>query len=108
MFSSVHEDLLNNGILEPLTSKIENMRNSEPGTRHFVAPNGSGSIPKYFLSKTGKESTMFGKQNFKYLKGGNFGGTLIRQFRHILVECIFGGSGKLLDLVGINFGGYPE
>ena len=50
---SVHEDLLANGILRPLTSRVDNMRKSEEGTQHFVAPKGSASIPKYFLSKSG-------------------------------------------------------
>uniref|UniRef100_A0A7M5WQ83 Amine oxidase domain-containing protein n=1 Tax=Clytia hemisphaerica TaxID=252671 RepID=A0A7M5WQ83_9CNID len=49
---SVHEDLLANDILRPLTSRVENMKKSEEGTQHFVAPKGSASIPKYFISKS--------------------------------------------------------
>ena len=49
----VYEELLRGGILRPLNTTIEGMRLDEEGTRHFVATNGSATIPKYFLSKAG-------------------------------------------------------
>jgi len=40
-------------ILEPLKGSIVGDKNHEDGTKHFVSPNGVGSVVKHFLKKSG-------------------------------------------------------
>ncbi|NWJ03328.1 RNLS Renalase, partial [Crypturellus undulatus] len=48
---SFYEELLSQGILEPLTAPIEGMVVKE-GTRNYMAPQGSSSVVKYYLKKS--------------------------------------------------------
>ncbi|XP_059351197.1 renalase-like [Daphnia carinata] len=51
--SKEYEELLSKGVLEPLKISINNCHEHEPGTKHYVAPNGMSSIAKYFISQSG-------------------------------------------------------
>jgi len=48
-----YQELLDSNVIQPLKGEIEGMRNADDGTLHYVTPNGSSSIPKYFLEKAG-------------------------------------------------------
>jgi len=50
--SSIYDELLENGILSPLTTSVEGMRTLED-TCHFITPGGVSTIPKYFLNQSG-------------------------------------------------------
>ncbi|KAJ9583523.1 hypothetical protein L9F63_022141 [Diploptera punctata] len=46
----LYESLLNEKLLEPLSCKIEGMKDMPKGTQHLVAPNGMNSLVKYFFN----------------------------------------------------------
>ncbi|XP_071808431.1 renalase-like [Asterias amurensis] len=51
---SYHQELLTNGLLQPLTATIDGARDShyEQGTVHYVTPQGVSSIVKHFLKNS--------------------------------------------------------
>ncbi|XP_042894685.1 renalase [Parasteatoda tepidariorum] len=53
---NLYTELLSNGILEPLQKVVEGLRMTPSTVGNFVAPNGTGSIVKYFLQKSGCEA----------------------------------------------------
>ncbi|XP_013784782.1 renalase-like isoform X1 [Limulus polyphemus] len=50
-----YEDLIESELLQPMISKFEGMKKVASGTLNFVTPNGSGSLVKYYLNKSGAE-----------------------------------------------------
>ncbi|XP_071540579.1 renalase-like isoform X3 [Panulirus ornatus] len=51
LHSSYYEELINAGVLIPLSSKVLGMRTSDEGTKHYVTPNGISSIVKHFIKE---------------------------------------------------------
>jgi len=50
-----YDELLEAGILEPLKETIANAKEYEPGTQHYVVPDGMSSLVKYFFNKSGQK-----------------------------------------------------
>ena len=50
-FREIYEDLLQNGVMKPLASKIEGLKSSE--VTDYVVPNGMSSLVKHFFKKSG-------------------------------------------------------
>ena len=50
---SFYDELLSNGILQPLTEKLEGTL-GPPDTQHYVAPAGISSLVKFYLNKSGE------------------------------------------------------
>ena len=50
-FREIYEDLLQNGVMKPLASKIEGLKTSE--VTDYVVPNGMSSLVKHFFKKSG-------------------------------------------------------
>ncbi|CAG5135335.1 unnamed protein product [Candidula unifasciata] len=51
---SLYSELQSQGILKPMQGKVEGPNNFDlPGAQHFVTPDGSSSLVKYFLQKSG-------------------------------------------------------
>ena len=50
-FREIYEDLLLNGVMKPLESKIEGLKSSE--VTDYVVPNGMSSLVKHFFKKSG-------------------------------------------------------
>uniref|UniRef100_A0A3P8URL9 Renalase, FAD-dependent amine oxidase n=1 Tax=Cynoglossus semilaevis TaxID=244447 RepID=A0A3P8URL9_CYNSE len=51
---SFYSELLSSGVLQPLIARIEGMRQTE-GSKNYVAPGGTCSLVKHFLSQAGAE-----------------------------------------------------
>ncbi|KAK0051794.1 renalase [Biomphalaria pfeifferi] len=50
---SVYDELLSQGVFTPLRGNIEGPSDfNQPGSQHFVSPQGSNSLVKYFLQKS--------------------------------------------------------
>ena len=54
-FREIYEDLLLNGVMKPLASKIEGLKSSD--VTDYVAPNGMSSLVKHFFKKSGVSPT---------------------------------------------------
>lgn len=50
--SSFYEELVSDGILQPLAAPVEGMVVRE-GSRNYVAPQGISSVVKYYLKQSG-------------------------------------------------------
>ena len=48
-----YSELKSLGLLSPLTSNIQGMKEDQEPTEHFVTPRGVSSIVKHFFSKAG-------------------------------------------------------
>lgn len=53
LYPSFYQELLSSNVLVPFTGLIEG-EIKQDGVKHFVAPEGSSSIVKYFLKQSGK------------------------------------------------------
>lgn len=49
---SFYEELVSDGVLEPLSAPVEGMVLRE-GSRNYVAPQGISSVVKYYLKQSG-------------------------------------------------------
>jgi len=52
-----YDELLQAGILEPLHQTIANAKEYQPGTQHYVVPDGMSSLVKYFMNKSGLQTS---------------------------------------------------
>ncbi|CAN0436701.1 renalase isoform X1 [Lampetra fluviatilis] len=50
-----YEELLDRGILYPLQSQVDGMKEYEENIRHFIVPEGTSSLVKYYLQESGAE-----------------------------------------------------
>lgn len=57
-YSEVYEQLICSKMLAPMKCKIEGLSESE-GKKHFIAPNGTNSLVKYFLKNAYVDCTRF-------------------------------------------------
>ena len=55
--SRFYDELLQAGILEPLHQTIANAKEYQPGTQHYVVPDGMSSLVKYFMNKSGLQTS---------------------------------------------------
>lgn len=46
-----YEELINAGVLAPLTTKVVGMKVTDEGTKHYVTPSGVSSIVKHFMKE---------------------------------------------------------
>ncbi|GFY50638.1 renalase [Trichonephila inaurata madagascariensis] len=47
----LYHHLLQDGVLEPMPENVEGLRSISSATGHFICPQGSGSLVKYFLKR---------------------------------------------------------
>lgn len=57
-YSDVYENLIHSKMLEPMKCKIQGLSASH-GKQHFIAPNGTNSLVKYFLNNANVDCTKF-------------------------------------------------
>ena len=46
-----YSELLSAGVVAPLSAAVQGLRPAPPGSRHLVAPEGTNSIVRHFLSR---------------------------------------------------------
>ncbi|XP_037782200.1 renalase-like isoform X1 [Penaeus monodon] len=51
LHTTYYEELINAGVLAPLTTKVVGMKVTDEGTKHYVTPSGVSSIVKHFMKE---------------------------------------------------------
>jgi predicted NAD/FAD-dependent oxidoreductase len=60
-YSDIYKNLIISKVLEPMKCRIEGLSESH-GKQHFIAPNGTNTLVKYFLNNANVDCTMFEKR----------------------------------------------
>lgn len=69
IFYSFYKELLSSSVLVPFSGVIEG-ENKQDGVQHFIAPEGTSSIVKYFINQSGKINYMTDKSGVGCTKYG--------------------------------------
>ncbi|ROT61390.1 putative renalase isoform X2 [Penaeus vannamei] len=107
LHTTYYEELINAGVLAPLTTKVVGMKVTDEGTKHYVTPSGVSSIVKHFMKEADIDAkfghhvssieTNDGKWNVKTQQGeaDNFDAVVLT----MPVPQLFGLTGSVKELL---------